>query len=67
MQGTVNSRRETNAASLVRTEHMFGKCCLSLVPMQPDAHCHRDTVDSRVSVAVIKAGFAHITFSLCDS
>lgn len=64
MQGTVDSRHETSAGSLVRTEHMFDKCCLSLVPMQPDAHCHRDIADSRISATVIKTGFAQTVLSL---
>jgi len=36
-------------------EHVFDKCCLSSVPMQPDAHCHRDIASSRVPAIVINA------------
>lgn len=59
-----DSRRETSAESVVRTsEHMFDKC-LSLVPMQSNAHCHRDIADSRISATVIKAGFVQTILSL---
>jgi len=49
----------TSAESLVGTshEHVFGKCCLSLVLKQPDAHCH-DIACSCEPTTVIDARFS---------